>query len=89
MISEEKMTHIINLIFKGLEREGFVTYSDQALALREAKKVGIHYINEMKAVADIARNRILSQKNHPPELSSQWATLYQKYYEEELRKKGG
>jgi hypothetical protein len=89
MISEEKMTHIINLMLGALEKEGFLTFTDKSLAIREAKKAGFSFVKQMESVKDIALQRINSQKNPPPEYSSQWNTLFQKYYEEELKKKGG
>jgi hypothetical protein len=89
MISEEKMIHIVHLLIDGLDKAGFVTYPDKPMAMREARRAALLYQSAMAAVADTARARILSQKNPPPENSRQWDTLYSKYYEEELHKKGG
>lgn len=89
MISEEKMIHIVHLLVDGLEKEGYVSYPDKPMAMREARRAALLYQGQMEAVAETARQRILSQKNPPPENSRQWDTLYAKYYEEELQKKGG
>lgn len=89
MISEEKMAHVINLMLNGLEKDKFVVFTDKGEAQREAKKVGFQFINDLNQVAENARLRITSQKNHPPEFSPQWDVLYKKYYEEELKKKLG
>jgi len=89
MISEEKMIHIVHLLLDGLERDGFATFPDKSLAMREGKRAALIYQGAMEACGDIARKRISTQKNPPPENSRQWDTLYAKYYEEELQKKGG
>jgi uncharacterized protein len=89
VISEEKIVHILRLMLDGLEKRGLVTYPDKEEAFREARKVCFQYVTQMNSVAEAARQRILKQKNPPPEFSSQWETLYQKYYEEEAKKAGG
>lgn len=89
MISEEKMIHICHLMIDGIWKEDWVDYPDEDAALREAKKVCVAYVNQMNQVTELARKRISSQKNAPMENTRQWDTLFQKYYEEELQKKGG
>ncbi len=89
MISEEKMIHIVHLLLDGLEKDASVTYPDKVLAMREAKRVALSYQSAMESCGETARKRISSQKNPPPENSRQWDTLYAKYLEEELQKKGG
>lgn len=89
MISEEKMVHVMHLMIDGLEKQGLVAYPNKDTAVREAKKVCFKIVGQMANVGDVARQRISSQKNPPPENSAQWETLYRKYYEEEARKIGG
>ena len=89
MISEEKMNHCLHLILDAVDKSGFVTFTDKTAAIREAKKVGIVYLQQFRGAENAARQRILSQKNPPPEFSQEWDNLYQKYIEEELRKLGG
>jgi hypothetical protein len=89
MISEEKMTHIVHLIIDGLYNSDYVDYSDDDEALKEAKKVCLGWLTNMNSVSDLARKRILSQKNPPVENSPQWDVLFNKYCEEEIHKKGG
>lgn len=89
MISEEKMIHIVHLLLDGIEKAGLATFPDKPMAMREAKRAALTYQASMEACAEIARKRISSQKNPPPENSRQWDTLYAKYYEEEVQKKGG
>jgi len=89
VISEEKMTHIVHLILDGLHTQGLVDFSPKEEALREAKRVCLGYIQQVNAASDIVRQKISSLKNPPREGTPQWDTLYQKYLEEEIQKKGG
>lgn len=89
MISDEKMSHIVHLMMNGLEKEGFVSFSNKEASVREAHKISNLYLGNLKGAAEAARQRILSQKNAPVEKSPQWDNLYQKYLEEELQKRGG
>jgi uncharacterized protein len=88
MISEEKMVHVLNLMLGGLEKADFVSYPNKGEAIREAKKAVFSFVSQLNSIAELAHKRIVSQKNPPPEYSTQYDTLYRKYYEEELRKKG-
>ncbi len=89
MISEEKMRHVLHLMLDGIEKAGLVTYPNKDEAMRESRKMCFQYISQMNQVAEAALHRITSQKNPPPEYSPQFEVLYQKYYEEELKKRGG
>lgn len=89
MISEEKMTHIVHLILDGIWKQDLVDYPNEEEALREAKKICFGYIQQINALGDVVTKKILSQKNPPREGTPQWDTLYQKYLEEEVHKKGG
>lgn len=89
MISDEKSTHIVNLMIDALDKGSFVKFKDRGAAVQEAKKTCLNYMKSLNEAATAARQRIESQKNAPPEFSPQWDNLYQKYYEEELNKRGG
>ena len=89
MISDEKMSHVVHLMFEYLEKEKWVEFSNRELAFRDAKKLCFQYLSRLNAAHETARNKIASQKNAPPEMSPQWDNLFRKYYEEELRKLGG
>lgn len=89
MLSDEKISHVVHLMLDGIEKAGLVAFAAKDEAIREARKAVNQFVTQLGGAAEAARNRILSQKNAPPEHSRQWETLYQKYYEEELRKRGG
>lgn len=89
MINEEKMTHILNLMVEALAKQGYVEFPDRGRALLEGKKICLLFVKDLQSVGDTALKKVRSQKNAPPEGSPQWETLYNKYFEEEMRKKGG
>ena len=89
MISEDKMSHILHLMLDGVEKAKMATFPDKERAIREARKSSFKYISEVNAVGEVARKRVLAMKNPPPEFSSEYDILYRKFYEEEMRKKGG
>lgn len=89
MISEEKLIHIIHVMLDGLEKEKLVQYPDKVAAVREMKRVGLQWLSNLNAVTEIAEKRIRSQKNAPLENSPQWDTLFAKYCDEEIQKRGG
>jgi len=88
MISDEKMTHIVHLMMDGLEKFGMVSYPDREKATREARIAAMKFVSSFKDVEEVARQKIESQKNAPPEHSQQWQNLLQNYIEEEMRKRG-
>mgnify|MGYP003394553663 CR=1 FL=1 len=83
------MLHILHLMMDGIWKSGMVDLPDEEQARREARKVALLFVSQMGSLGEVVRQRILSQKNAPVENSSQWHNLYQKYYEEELRRRGG
>lgn len=89
MISDEKMGHIVHLMLEGVKKAGLVEFVKEEEAIREGKKVCLLYLQGLNAAQEVARKRILTQKNPPLEGSPQWETLYQKYLEEEVQKRGG
>lgn len=89
MISEEKMIHIVHLIIDGLKKEAYAEFPNPEAATHEAKRVCFEFMKDINNVGELARKRILSQRNCPIENSRQWDTLYEKYYNEEMKKRGG
>lgn len=88
MISEEKMVHIVHLMIDGIYHDDLVDYSNEDEALKEAKKVCLQWLSAMNSVTEIARKRISTQKAAPMEGTPQWDILFNKYTEEEMKKKG-
>lgn len=89
MISEEKLVHIVHLMVEGVQKAGLVEYSDHDAAIREARRAALLWLKQVGGAEEDARKRILTQKNPPMENTPQWDNLYQKYLEDELKKRGG
>jgi hypothetical protein len=89
MFSDEKISHLLHLILNGLQREGYVDFPDKDRATREGRRAFGDYFKKFDMASQAAKQRIFSQKNPPPEHSPQWETLYHKYYEEEIKRRGG
>ncbi len=88
MISEEKMIHIVHLMIDGIYHDDLVDYPDEDVALKEAKKVCLQWLSAASSTSETARKRISTQKNAPMEGTPQWDILFNKYLEEEMKKKG-
>lgn len=88
MISESRSSHLSHLIYEKLWADDLVDYSDEAVALRLIKKAIHAFIQEHSEVDQKARAMLTSQKRDIPEGSSEWETLYRKYYQAELKRKG-
>lgn len=89
MLSEEKVSHLTHLMLDGVWKADMVDFPNEEQAMREAKKILLTFISRLTDVSELATKKIQSQKNPPPKNSPQWEVLYNKYYEEELRKHGG
>jgi hypothetical protein len=89
MLSEEKVSHLSHLILDFLKKPENTRLSvDEAVVLREIKRV---FGNELKAEEDVdglVRRRLGSYSRPLAEGSAEWETLYRKTFEEEMRKRG-
>lgn len=88
MLSDEKQTHLAHVIVSSLRKIPQVKMTgDATQVLREVKRV---LAEQMKAEEDLVqtvRSRLQSYARPIPEGSQEWDVLYQKTYEEELRKR--
>lgn len=88
MISENRSSHLSHLIYEKLWADDLVDYSDEAVALKDIKKGLQQFIHEHEEIDVKARSMVSSQSRQIVEGSSEWETLYKKYYEAELKRKG-
>lgn len=89
MISEEKLSHILHLMIRGLKTAGYADFPNEEMAIREGRLVCNKFLVQLNQVSENVRKRILSMKNAPQEHTTQWDNLYQKFYDEEMAKLGG
>ena len=65
-----------------------LTVEDRNTVRLEIMRIMTDLLREEERMGELARQKILSQKKPIPEGSTEWETLYRKYYSEELRKLG-
>lgn len=88
ILSDERKSHFAHLICDVLYDDDLVDYSEDAVALRVAKDAIDDFVKEFEKLDAVVRQKVMSLKRTVIEGSPEWETLYKKYYEEELKRKG-
>lgn len=88
ILSEEAQSHLARVITDGLWNEDLCDYTDEDFALRLAKKGIAKFVSTMEDVDAKARQTLTSLKRDVPEGSREWDILYNKYFEEEMKRRG-
>ncbi len=88
MMSENRASHLSHLVFEKLWDDDIVDYSDEAVALKDFKRGLDKFLKEHTDVDAKAKSMISSQSRNILEGTAEWETLYRKYYETELKRKG-
>lgn len=88
LLSEDKQTHLAHLILQAVQRtpEG-VLCGDVAQALKEIKRVLADTVSVEARIDQQVRARLASYSRRIPEGSAEWDVLYEKTYQEEMRKR--
>ncbi len=89
MLSEERQNHFAHLIVDGLYDDDLADFSDDDMAFKVAKRAIIAFVNEYSKIDVKVRGMVSSLKRNVPEGSPEWDVMYNKYFEEEIRKMGG
>ena len=87
-LSEDKQTRLAHVMLQALRHtaEGALR-GDIEQALKEIKRVLADAMNVEIRIDQQVRARLASYSRRIPEGSAEWDVLYQKTYEEELRKR--
>ncbi len=89
ILSDEKISHLTHILFKGLVDKGLIKLKeDDSLVRREIKRT---IIKELRLGEDIdlsVRKKIQSLSKKVIEGSPEWDVLYKKFFEEEELKRG-
>ncbi|MCB0414941.1 MAG: DUF507 family protein [Bdellovibrionales bacterium] len=88
IMSEDRQSHLVHLIIDGIWKDDLVDYTDDDRALRVAQQGMNKFIQEAQAIDVAARNKVASLKRNVVEGSPEWDVLYNKYYEEEMQRRG-
>ncbi len=89
-LSEDRISHLSHLILDHLLNQDllFVTEHDEAKVRTRIKKVFIEELQQEEFLDEKIRKKISSYKRHIPEGSNEWQILYQRFYKEEMGRKG-
>ena len=88
LLSDEKQMHLSHVILESLKNYPQATlFGDQAKALREIKLVLADHMRLEVELDKEVRRRLESYSRPVPEGSQEWDVLYQKTFEEALRKR--
>jgi hypothetical protein len=88
ILSDEKQTHLAHVILSSLQKISQARIiGDSTQALREVKRILVDHMKAEEELVHKVRSRLQSYARPIPEGSQEWDVLYQKTYEEELRKR--
>ena len=88
--SEGRKTHLLQKIIDKLYREDYVDLpgDEESQAMRWGKNAFAQWEKSAEEVRQAAESKIRSLKRQVVEGSPEWNTLYSKYFEEELIRRG-
>ena len=88
-LSREKILRLSHLAVDAVAEMDEVEFIEDRNSVRlEIVRILTDLLREEERMEELARQKILSQKKPIPEGSTEWETLYRKYYSDELRKLG-
>ncbi len=87
-VIEELPIHFAHLIIDAVWKDDLVDYTDDNRALKVAKQSVAKFLNEVEVLNEQVRHKIQSIKRTIPEGSDEWKALYDRFYKEELRRRG-
>ena len=88
MISEERQNKFAHVLVDTAWKDDLLDYTDEDRALVIAKKTVRDFCAELDKIDDDVRDKIRSLKRTVIDGTPEWETLYRKYYEEEMRRRG-
>lgn len=88
ILSEARQIHFAHVIADGIWNDDLVDYTDEDAAVRAAKKAVLEFIKEEDNIDAMVRQKLHSLKKTVIEGSTEWDTLYSKYYQEEMNRRG-
>ena len=86
-ISEEKISHISNILKESVWKDDLVEYSDERKILNLTKKILTDYCKIDEEIDQIVRKKLQSYSRDIGEGSREWDVLYQKHFNEEIKKR--
>ena len=87
-VIEEMPMHFAHLIIDGIWEDDLVDYTDDDRALKVAKQAVSKFLKEVEILNDKVKHKIQSIKRTILEGSEEWKALYDRFYKEELHRRG-
>ena len=88
ILSEERQSHLVQLLIDGIWKDDIVDISDDEKAMRAGNRAMSQFIAECEDIDKHVQQKIASLKRGVVEGSPEWDVLYSKYYEEEMQRRG-
>lgn len=89
MLSDEKISHLTHIIFKGLTERNIIRLKEEEGKIRREIKRSISGFLKVSAEIDEAvKRKLQSFSRKIIEGSPEWEVLYKKFYREETDKRG-
>lgn len=88
-LSDEKISHLTHVVLKGLlERDAIALRVEEGFVRREMRRVIVKGLEIADSVDMMVRKKLQSYSKRIPEGSPEWEVLYQKFFREEMAKRG-
>ncbi len=88
-LGDDKIAHLAHVSYDALAKgRAFELVADDAKVRRELKQAIIRSLKADEELEDAVRRKIQSYSRNIMEGSPEWDVLFQKHYQEELKKRG-
>ncbi len=89
MLSEDKISHLSHILFKGLIEENLIEAVEEEGKIRaEIKRTIISELKVGEEIDAVVRKKLLSFSKKLAEGSPEWEVLYKKFFKEQEVKRG-
>jgi len=89
MLSDEKVSHLTHVIFKGLTDKALIELvAEEGKVRREVKRSIVSFLKVSEEIDLSVRKKLQSFSRKIVEGSPEWEVLYKKFYREEAAKRG-
>ena len=90
IISEERQVHFAHILIDGLWGDEFIDFDEdeEDQVVRQAKRLINQWVQEQGDIDETVRQKLSSLKRDLPEGSAEWKVMYNKYYNEEMSRRG-
>lgn len=89
MLSDDKITHISNLVLKGLLEKNLIKLKeDDGIVRKEIRRSFVEELKVGEEIDQIVRKKLEKSSKKLVEGSPEWEILYKKFFREEEIKRG-